>query len=58
MPSLTKLKSMRAVLNRDLDKTLELNRIHITRTSDKVTASLAASKTPVDLRMANRKTLK
>ena len=33
---------MRAALNRELDRTLELNRIHITRTLDKVAASLAA----------------
>src|SRR3984885_10880017 len=32
---------MRAALNRELDRTLELNRIHITRTLDKVAASLA-----------------
>ena len=35
---------MRAALNRDVDKTLELNRVHITRTLDKVAASLAAGK--------------
>src|SRR5215469_9969595 len=33
---------MRAALSRDVDKTLELNRAHITRTLDKVAASLAA----------------
>ena len=49
---------MRAALNRELDKTLELNRVHINRTLDKVSASLAASKAPADLRMINRKTLK
>ena len=49
---------MRAALNRELDKTLELNRVHINRTLDKVSASLAASKAPADLRMMNRKTLK
>lgn len=49
---------MRATLNRELDKTLELNRVHINRTLDKVSASLAASKAPADLRMINRKTLK
>jgi GntR family transcriptional regulator, carbon starvation induced regulator len=35
---------MRAALNRDVDKTIELNRQHISRTSDKVAASLAASR--------------
>jgi len=49
---------MRAALNRELDKTLELNRVHINRTLDKVSASLAASKAPADLRTINRKTLK
>ena len=49
---------MRAALNRELDKTLELNRVHINRTLDKVPASLAASKAPADLRTINRKTLK
>jgi DNA-binding GntR family transcriptional regulator len=33
---------MRAALGRDVDKTLELNRAHISRTLDKVAASLAA----------------
>ncbi len=33
---------MRAALNREVDKAIELNRIHITRTLDKVAASLAA----------------
>lgn len=49
---------MRAALNRELDKTLELNRVHINRTLDKVSASLAASKAPADLRMLNKKSLK
>jgi len=49
---------MRAALNRELDKTLELNRVHISRTLDKVSASLAASKSPADLLAVNRKTLK
>jgi DNA-binding GntR family transcriptional regulator len=49
---------MRAALNRELEKTLELNRVHITRTLDKVMASLSASKPPADLRMVNRKTRK
>jgi DNA-binding GntR family transcriptional regulator len=49
---------MRAALNRELDKTLELNRVHINRTLDKVSASLAASKAPANLRMMNKKSLK
>jgi GntR family transcriptional regulator, carbon starvation induced regulator len=49
---------MRAALNRELDKTLELNRVHIDRTLDKVSASLAASKAPANLRTMNRKSLK
>ena len=35
---------MRAALNRDVDKTIELNRLHISRTLDKVAASLAADR--------------
>jgi GntR family transcriptional regulator, carbon starvation induced regulator len=35
---------MRAALNRDVEKTLELNRLHISRTLDKVAASLAANR--------------
>lgn len=35
---------MRAALNRDVGKTIELNRMHISRTSDKVAASLAANR--------------
>lgn len=35
---------MRAALNRDTDKAIELNRLHISRTLDKVAASLAASR--------------
>lgn len=35
---------MRAALSRDVDRALELNRAHITRTLDKVAASLAAGK--------------
>ena len=35
---------MRAALNRDVDKTIELNRLHISRTLDKVAASLAANR--------------
>ena len=46
---------MRAALNRDLDKTLELNRLHITRTLDKVAASLQANIKSADLRTLDRK---
>jgi DNA-binding GntR family transcriptional regulator len=49
---------MRAALNRDVDKTLDLNRIHITRTLDKVAVALEVSNTQVNPRMMNRKTLK
>jgi DNA-binding GntR family transcriptional regulator len=49
---------MRAALNREVEKTLDLNRVHITRTLDKVATSLAASKKPAELRTMNRKTLK
>ncbi len=35
---------MRAALNREIDRTLDLNRLHITRTFDKVAASLAAGR--------------
>ena len=35
---------MRAALNRDVEKTIELNRLHISRTLDKVAASLAANR--------------
>jgi len=34
---------MRAALNRDVDKAIELNRLHISRTTEKVAASLAAN---------------
>ena len=37
---------MRAALNRETDKAIELNRLHISRTLDKVAASLAATATP------------
>ena len=43
---------MRAALNREVDKAIELNRIHITRTLDKVAVSLAANNS------TNRKTPK
>jgi len=49
---------MRTALNRDLDKTLELNRMHITRTLDKVAASLQANSKPAELRILERKMLK
>jgi DNA-binding GntR family transcriptional regulator len=49
---------MRAALSRDIDKTLELNRVHITRTLDKVAAALETSNKPADLRLVNRKTIK
>jgi DNA-binding GntR family transcriptional regulator len=39
---------MRAALNRDVDKALDLNRLHISRTMDKVAASLAANRRGVD----------
>jgi DNA-binding GntR family transcriptional regulator len=35
---------VRAALNRDVDKTIDLNRLHISRTTDKVAASLAANR--------------
>jgi DNA-binding FadR family transcriptional regulator len=35
---------MRAALNRDVEKTVELNRLHISRTLEKVAASLAANR--------------
>jgi GntR family carbon starvation induced transcriptional regulator len=49
---------MRAALNRDIDKTIELNRAHLTRTLDKVAASLAASKKPAKLHAVGRKSPK
>jgi DNA-binding GntR family transcriptional regulator len=36
---------VRAALSRDADKTIDLNRLHISRTTDKVAASLAANHT-------------
>jgi GntR family transcriptional regulator, carbon starvation induced regulator len=47
---------MRAALTREIDKTIELNRVHITRTLDKVAASLAVDQT--GLRMIIGKTAK
>ena len=49
---------MRAALNRELDRTLELNRIHISRTLDKVSASLAAGKRAADRQPPRRKAFK
>ena len=46
---------MRAALNRDIEKTIELNRAHLTRTLDKVAASLAAGKKPTNLHTVGRK---
>jgi len=46
---------MRAALNREIDRTIELNRLHISRTSDKVAASLAAHKSAVDIAAALRR---
>jgi DNA-binding GntR family transcriptional regulator len=45
---------MRAALDRDVEKTLELNRAHITRTLDKVAASLAAGKRVAQARATRR----
>ncbi len=46
---------MRVALNRDVEKTLELNRAHINRTLEKVSASLAEGRTVASER-ARRKT--
>lgn len=46
---------MRAALNRDTEKAIELNRLHITRTLDKVAASLAAGRAIAKFRAAGRK---
>lgn len=43
---------MRAALNREIDRTIELNRLHITKTLDKVAASLPTGK------LASKKTSK
>ena len=45
---------MRAALNREADKTIELNRLHISRTLDKVAASLVAGKGTAARRKAFR----
>jgi GntR family carbon starvation induced transcriptional regulator len=49
---------MRAALSRDLERTLELNRVHITRTLDKVAASLAAGRHIPQTRASARRTAK
>jgi DNA-binding GntR family transcriptional regulator len=49
---------MRAALNRDAARTLELNRAHITRTMDKVAASLAAAQRVTRGRAGSRKASK
>jgi DNA-binding GntR family transcriptional regulator len=46
---------MRAALSRDVDRTVELNRAHITRTLDKVAASLAAAKRVTQARSSTRR---
>jgi DNA-binding GntR family transcriptional regulator len=46
---------MRAALNREVEKTIELNRLHITRTLDKVAASLAAGRAIGENRVTGRK---
>jgi DNA-binding GntR family transcriptional regulator len=46
---------MRAALNREVEKAVELNRLHITRTLDKVAASLAAGKAIGESRVTGRK---
>lgn len=49
---------MRAALNRDVDKTIELNRAHITRTLDKVAASLTQAMKTAKPQVVNRKVAK
>ncbi len=49
---------MRAVLNRDAEKAVELNRMHITRTLDKVAASLGANRRANGATAAKRKSFK
>ena len=46
---------MRAAVDRDVDKTLELNRAHVNRTFGKAAAWLCARHAPVDLRPVDRK---
>ena len=43
---------MRAALNREADRAIELNRLHITRTLDKVAASLGTGRSEIALRSA------
>jgi DNA-binding GntR family transcriptional regulator len=49
---------MRAALNRDAEKTIELNRLHISRTLDKVAASLAANRGADDVASLKGKAFK
>lgn len=49
---------MRAALNRDVEKTIELNRLHIGRTLDKVAASLAANRSTDGAAALKRKSFK
>jgi GntR family transcriptional regulator, carbon starvation induced regulator len=46
---------MRAALNRETEKAIELNRLHITRTLDKVAASLVPRKAAAEARPVGRK---
>lgn len=46
---------MRAALNRDTERAIELNRLHITRTLDKVAASLTAATAAGEVRATDRK---
>lgn len=48
---------MRAALNRDIERTLDLNRAHISRTLEKVAASLTDGKKAAQLRVVNGKTI-
>jgi GntR family transcriptional regulator, carbon starvation induced regulator len=49
---------MRAALSREIDKAVDLNRTHITRTLDKVAASLALADALGDTQTVSRKTIK
>jgi len=46
---------MKAALSRDIEKALEVNRLHIDATRDKVAASLASRKRPAALRVVNKR---
>jgi DNA-binding GntR family transcriptional regulator len=46
---------MRAALSRDIDKAIELNRAHISRTLGRAAAWLASNSAPVNLRGGNRR---